>query len=79
MKIRFKYFGKIQEVAGMEEEIMEIQKHSNTEVAIQMLLAKYPSLKFANYSIAVNQTIVNKKVELQEAGEIAVLPPFAGG
>ncbi|TAF70137.1 MAG: MoaD/ThiS family protein, partial [Flavobacterium sp.] len=40
---------------------------------------RFPAFLKTAYSIALNQSLCNDEVSLQEADIIAFLPPFAGG
>ena len=79
MQIRLKYFGKLQEITGLEEELFEIENNISTAILSDLLRKKYKNLDQADYRIALNQAIVNGDNPIHEKDEIALLPPFAGG
>ncbi len=77
MQLKIKYFGMLAEVAQCREEDL----HCN-EVTVygllKVLYGKYPKLKEKNFQIAQNNELLSPKAKLT-TGEIALLPPFAGG
>ncbi len=79
MQIKLKYFGEVAEVAGTTEEVVRVEYGINTNTLCQFLGAKYHSLSTVDYRLAINQTMLNKTIELQEEDEVAFLPPFSGG
>ena len=79
MKVRLKYFGNIAEMVGASEEVLELNEGANTELLCKLLEERLPHLATSNYRLALNQSIANENVELNESDELALLPPFAGG
>ena len=80
MKITIKYFGMIEEIKNLTEEILE-QSHPLTVKELKKLLElKYPKISTQQYQIAIDQTISEKEDEIIDKDiEIALLPSFAGG
>ncbi len=77
MQITIKYFGMLAEVTNCQEEILDEEVTTVSEV-LHILYDKYPLLKEKGFQIAQNQVLVGKETRLTE-GELALLPPFAGG
>jgi molybdopterin synthase sulfur carrier subunit len=79
MTLNVKYFGAITDVTGKNEETFQ----SDSDVYLKEMQTKleeqYPKIKSITYSIAVNQTVQNGDVRLNDNDELALLPPFAGG
>ena len=77
MEMTIKYFGMLAEVTAKHEE-----QFSSSAMTIAELLDdiynKYPELLHKNFQVALNQRLVAHTTTLS-AGEIALLPPFAGG
>lgn len=77
MHITIKYLGQIAEVTNKEEESLEFFGSLVSEL-LETLNKKYNNLKNKDFQVAQNQELVSLETELT-GGEIALLPPFAGG
>lgn len=77
MQITIKYFGMLAEVTNCQEEVFDEEVTTVLEV-LDILYRKYPLLKTKDFRIAQNQELVAKET-LLSLGELALLPPFAGG
>ena len=77
MKTTIKYFGLISEITGCNEEELELTESSISDL-LGELYQKYPLLHEKDFQVALNQEIVSRET-LVSPGEIALLPPFAGG
>ena len=77
MHITIKYFGQIAEVTNTEEESLKFSGSLISEL-LETLNTKYSALKNKDFQVAQNQELVSGKTELT-GGDIALLPPFAGG
>lgn len=80
MNLKINYFGMIAEKTAVNKEELSLEnKLLTVEKLNNVLHGKYPALKTINYKIAVNQTLADASLLLNENDEIALLPPFAGG
>ncbi|MBW6483098.1 MAG: MoaD/ThiS family protein [Vicingaceae bacterium] len=80
MNLHLNYFGMIAEKTAITKEMLNAGNDSlSVEDLNKLLCNKYPALKEINYKIAVNQTLADDFLLLNENDEIALLPPFAGG
>ncbi len=77
MQIIIKYFGMLAEVTNCQEETLDEEVTTVLEV-LNILYSKYPSLKTKDFQVAQNQVLVANETLLTQ-GELALLPPFAGG
>ncbi|MBP0904879.1 MoaD/ThiS family protein [Mariniflexile gromovii] len=77
MKITVKYFGMIAETTQCEEEIIDFSGNFISDF-LKILHSKYPELKNKGFQVAQNQELVSLETGVT-GGEIALLPPFAGG
>jgi len=77
MHITIKYFGQIAEITQVQEESIDFSGHLLSEL-IETLYSKYRNLKSKDFKVAQNQELVSIDTELT-GGDIALLPPFAGG
>jgi sulfur-carrier protein len=75
MKILF--FASIAELAGQSE--ITLQGIRNTDELKQQLFQNYPRISGMSFSVAVNKSIVQGNVPLNDTDEVALLPPFSGG
>lgn len=77
MQITIKYFGMLAEVTNCQEETLD-EKVTTVLDVLNILYSKHPLLKTKNFQVAQNQVLVAKETLLTQ-GELALLPPFAGG
>ncbi|GAA4951525.1 hypothetical protein GCM10023314_26200 [Algibacter agarivorans] len=77
MHINIKYFGQISEVTQTDEESLEFSGSLVSEL-LETLNEKYDKLKNKDFQVAQNQELVSTETKLT-GGDIALLPPFAGG
>ena len=75
MRIQVKTFGALTEV--LEKEFYTTA--DDTTALLTALGNKYPELAHRKLLIAVNNTIVNAPVDLQENDVVALMPPYSGG
>ena len=78
MKANIKYFGMIAEKVGKTEETVDLNEKNQSDIR-SYIIGKYSVLEDMNYSIAVNQVLIEDIDKNAETVEIALLPPFAGG
>jgi sulfur-carrier protein len=80
MQLTLKYFGLITDFTKKKDEVIFFEADSVTLLEVQSKLQEtYPELKNANYSFALNQSIIQGNIALKNQDEIALLPPFSGG
>lgn len=79
MILHVRYFGMIAETVRSENEKISFENSVSVATFRTELIKKYPTLKNANYQIAVNQELVGDEFNIESDCEIALLPPFAGG
>lgn len=72
-----KAFGMIAE--KLPEPEFKFPKKENTEELLASLYNEYPNLKDLDFSLAVNQQLIQQNTPLEGDEEIALLPPFSGG
>ena len=77
MQLNIKYFGLLTEATNCNEETIAFSKSSISEL-LDLLFEKHPYLREKDFQVAQNQEIVSQSTLVSE-GEIALLPPFAGG
>lgn len=77
MKIAVLFFGALIETTGVES--IEAFEMFDTEALQCYVLQKFPLLKNKTYRIAVNKTLIQNSVLLNDGDVIALLPPFSGG
>jgi len=78
MKIKIKYFGKLAEQSGKQEEHVELQKEETLESLKASILHKYDFRDVESIQVALNQNLDEQR-SLRDGDELAFLPPFAGG
>ena len=78
MPITIKYFGAIEEVTGVAEELVSPDQIASLEALENHVLSKYTGIKGLSFQLALNQTLTESG-SLKEGDEVAFLPPFAGG
>jgi molybdopterin converting factor small subunit len=70
-------FGQLTDIVGSSS--CGIDHVADTASLQQMLFAKYPLLKQKKFMVALNNKIVKENTPIDEAANIALLPPFSGG
>jgi molybdopterin synthase sulfur carrier subunit len=76
-KLTVKAFGIIAE--KLPEQEFYFPKKNNTRELLNSLHEKFPDLKNLDFSLAVNQQLIQENTSLKGNEEIALLPPFSGG
>ena len=56
-----------------------IEEVANTDMLINMMKMRYPSLASSTYMVAVNNTMVTETTMLTPGSKVAFMPPFSGG
>ena len=80
MKITLKYFGIIAEIMDTEKETITIDSNSiNLEDIKNILNKKNSSLNEQEYKIAINHSIADHDITINNNDVISLLPPFSGG
>jgi molybdopterin converting factor small subunit len=80
MNLNIKYFGKIMDITGVDEERLECSDSISLADFRQTLLSRYyPKLKGESFQIAVDQELQPEDFIINQDCELAILPPFAGG
>ena len=78
MKLNLKFFGRLEELTGINQQTLEVPEGLTVESLKTMMNEKNSRWQSQTYLIAVNQSI-RENGELRDGDEIAFLPPFAGG
>jgi molybdopterin synthase sulfur carrier subunit len=76
-KLTVKAFGMIAE--KLPEQEFYFPQKQDTEELLNSLYDKYPDLRNMDFSLAVNQQLIQQNTPLEGNEEIALLPPFSGG
>lgn len=80
MRIKIKYFAGLRDIAGKENEVIEIEGKIRIADILEILYKKYPEMKkTAEIIVARNRQYANEDERVEEGDEIAVLPPVSGG
>ena len=78
MPITIKYFGAIEEVTGVGEELVSSSDFETLDELKSHLLSKYQGIGQLSFQLALNQ-LLTESASLKDGDEVALLPPFAGG
>ena len=70
-------FGSLIDIIGKSQ--LDISDIPDTDTLHEKLTNDYPELANCTYRYSVNKKLSVDNTELDEADEIALLPPFAGG
>jgi molybdopterin synthase catalytic subunit len=81
MRVRVVYLGVLKELAGREQELLEIAEGSRLRDLYRDLQQRTPALRGFQKAIALalNQEYSNGSAELHDDDEVALLPPVSGG
>ncbi|MCG8474224.1 MAG: MoaD/ThiS family protein [Cytophagales bacterium] len=77
MQLTIKYLGMLAETTRCSEEAHQATEKTVSEL-LESLYRKYPALREKDFQVAQNHRLVSTETEL-DSGELALLPPFAGG
>lgn len=79
--IRLKLFSVAKDLAGFDEQLVEVPSDSQSESVFNYLISRNPLFERWKPSmlIAVNMQYVDNAHKLREGDEVAVIPPVSGG
>ncbi|RZS92529.1 MoaD/ThiS family protein [Aquimarina brevivitae] len=78
--IKILYFGPLAEITGKSDEHLEIKPGQTVKDLLDHLSNSYNALQDQSFKVAVDKSIVSETNQsIDEAAEIALLPPFSGG
>lgn len=77
MQLNIKYFGRVAEITGQSEEIIDFGELTLYQL-LDIIFEKYPKLETEDFQVAHNKEIVIGNIKITNS-EIAILPPFSGG
>lgn len=81
MKVRVLFFGQLKDIVGKAADDLNLQAGATVADLLQSYAAKAPKLAalLPSLAVAVNQEFSAVTQALQEADEVALLPPVSGG
>ncbi|MGC8505667.1 MAG: molybdopterin converting factor subunit 1 [Thermoplasmata archaeon] len=81
MLLRVKYFARFREIAGLEEEDLEITSGSTVKDLKRSILSLHPGLSSYENTLIVarNEQFADDSVKVSQDDTIAVFPPVSGG
>ena len=75
--IEVMFFGQLTDATGVSSAMVE--EVANTDMLINMMKERYPSLVSSTYMVAVNNTMVTENTIIRPGSKVAFMPPFSGG
>jgi sulfur-carrier protein len=80
MTIRILYFGRLAEAVGVRQAELELAEGDTLlETVRQQLVSSHPALDDPTIRVAVNQTLANENLTINDGDELAFFPPVSGG
>ncbi len=81
MHVKLLFFGTLKDLAGRERETLELPDRATVGELLERCRAIMPSLEayMGKIAVAVNQEYATQSLRLQEADEVALIPPVSGG
>jgi molybdopterin synthase sulfur carrier subunit len=80
INIKILYFGRIAEAVGVRQTELKLTADDTLlETVRQQLITEHPELDDPTIRIAVNQTLANKNLTINNGDELAFFPPVSGG
>lgn len=76
-KIKIRAFGLVAESIGCHE--IEMERMADTNAQLNLMKSEYPKLRALNFSLAIDNEMIQDNTQLKNANEMALLPPFSGG
>jgi molybdopterin converting factor small subunit len=77
MQVKVLFFGVLSEVAGSD--CRYYKDVSSTDDLRHRILDEFPEIEHYNYTISLNNEIIESDMPMGDSDEVAFLPPFAGG
>ena len=77
--VEVRYFGPLLDTTGTSRETLDITLPASVAEIDQQLLRNRPGLELHHYRLAVDEALRESDENIEEAREIALLPPFSGG
>lgn len=71
------FFGQLTDATGVSSAMVE--EVANTDMLINLMKMRYPSLASSTYMVAVNNTMVTENTIIRPGSKVAFMPPFSGG
>lgn len=80
MTIKILYFGRLAETVGVRQAELDLTGgDALLETVRQQLISRHPALDDPTIRIAVNQTLANENLTINDGDELAFFPPVSGG
>ena len=81
MHVRVRLFASLRDAAGRPEARLELPGGATAESAWQALVEGHPALaaRRASLAVSVNRAYASFETVLQDADEVAFIPPVSGG
>lgn len=81
MRVRVLFFGRLREIAGCADELVEVRTGGSIEELFAEVASRRPELKEFRASLAAsrNQEFAAWSDTLSAGDEVAFLPPVSGG
>ena len=77
MTINILVFGQLTDI--IKQSSFSVADVKTTKELVENLTTRYPELKTAVFTIAVNKKVISGNSELHDSDTVALLPPFSGG
>jgi molybdopterin synthase sulfur carrier subunit len=81
MRIKVKFFSSFGNLAGVNEDELEVPEGATLRKVVEVILERYPQLKqFAEYMItSLNNRVADEDAPVKEGDVVAIMPPLGGG
>ncbi len=76
-KIEIRFFGQLTDLT--KSEVIFLEDLSDTEQVKKRVLELYPALATTTFMMALNNTMIKEKMNVDANSVIAFMPPFSGG
>jgi molybdopterin converting factor subunit 1 len=71
------FFGQLTDATGVSS--IMVDEVDNTDLLIQLVKMKYPTLESSTFMVALNNTMVAENTIISPGSKVAFMPPFSGG
>jgi molybdopterin converting factor small subunit len=71
------FFGQLTDATGISS--VMIEEVTNTDMLIDMMKMRYPSLQSSKFMVALNNKMVTESTIITPGSKVAFMPPFSGG
>lgn len=79
MRVKVLLFAALRDIVGRPSCEFELAAGATVRDLLDRLRGDFPALATARFAVAVNRRYAEESLELEDADELALIPPVSGG